>query len=207
MIGIMRRSVIDHFLMNGLDDSTHPPMRIALAPGEHAFYQGDPVHSVFIVEQGRILLKRCLSDGAVTTLFSARTGDSFAEAALSSDHYHCDAVAAVRSVVMALPVSHLRRHFLADAASAMELAMFFSRQVRDARARLELRNIRSASGRLLHWLTVYGEGNSRRIELSGTWGELADELGLSREALYRALAKLERDGLINRDKNVVILPG
>lgn len=205
MIVIMRNGVADHFLIKRLDDPEKPLARMTLAAGEHAFYQGDPVHSVFIVECGCVLLNRRLADGAAVTLFSARIGESFAEAALSSDLYHCDAVATVDSVVVALPVAQLRRRFLADAASAMELAMFFARQVRDARARLELRNIRSATGRLLDWLRRHAVGSPQRLELTSTWSELADELGLSREALYRALARLERDGSIARDGRVVIL--
>jgi CRP-like cAMP-binding protein len=159
-----------------------------LSRREYVFHQGDPVHSVYVVERGRVLLSRCQADGAVVTLFSARGGESFAEAALSSHHYHCDAVAAEDSIVVALPVAQLRRHFLADPASAMDLAMFFSRQVRDLRARLELRNVRSATDRTLQWLRAHASGNPQRLQLTGTWSELADELGLTREALYRALA-------------------
>jgi len=205
MILIMRSGVADHFLIKGIQNSTEPPTRKALAAGEYVFHQGDPVHSVYVVERGRVLLSRCQADGAVVTLFSARGGESFAEAALSSHHYHCDAVAAEDSIVVALPVAQLRRHFLADPASAMDLAMFFSRQVRDLRARLELRNVRSATDRTLQWLRAHASGNPQRLQLTGTWSELADELGLTREALYRALAKLERDGVIKRDKGVVNL--
>lgn len=205
MIRIMRRSVSDHFLVKGLDDPTKPPVPMVLAAGEHAFRQGDPVHSVFIVARGRVLLNRCLSDGSTVTLFTAGANQSFAEASLSSDYYHCDAIAAIDSIVVALPVPQLRRHFLADAASAMELAMFFARQVRDVRARLELRNVRSATSRIFDWLRTNAAGSPLSLELSGTWSELANELGLSRETLYRALAKLERDGLINRDKNIVTM--
>ncbi|OYY66375.1 Crp/Fnr family transcriptional regulator [Sphingomonas sp. 28-62-11] len=205
MIEIMHNDITDHFLLQTLGVSAKPPTRITLAAGEHAFHEGDCVHSVFIVERGRILLNRHLADGAVVTLFTARAKESFAEAALSSDYYHCDAVAVIGSVVLALPVAQLRRHFLADAASAMELAMFFSRQVRDVRARLELRDIRSATARIVEWLTRQAVGSPPYVELTGTWSEIADELGLRREVLYRALANLEQDGSISRSKNVVFL--
>jgi CRP-like cAMP-binding protein len=205
MIRIMRIGVADHFLIKGLDDPSRPLVPIPLAAGDHAFRQGDPVHSVFIVARGRMLLNRCLADGSIATLYSAHANQSFAEASLSSEHYHCDAVAATDSVVVALPVAQLRRHFLADAASAMELAMFFARQVRDVRARLELRNVRSATARVFDWLRTNAVNGSQAVALSGTWSELADELGLSRETSYRALARLEREGSIQRDKTLVIL--
>lgn len=204
MIAIMSVSVENHFLVRALAPS-RDLIRVKLTAGEHAFRQGDPVHSIFVVETGRIRLDRCLADGAVVSLFSAGVGETFAEAALSADHYHCDAIAAGPSVVVALPVAELRAHFRSDATAAMDLAMFFARQVRDARARLELRNVRPASQRIIAWLRAQYTGSSPQITLATTWSDVAGELGLTREALYRALARLERDGLILRSSGRVTL--
>jgi DNA-binding Lrp family transcriptional regulator len=43
------------------------------------------------------------------------------------------------------------------------------------------------------------------VELERTWKVIATEIGLTHEAVYRALAELERDGLIERDGKVVVL--
>jgi hypothetical protein len=39
-------------------------------------------------------------------------------------------------------------------------------------------------------------GKAPSVALDRTWTEVAAELGLTREATYRALARLERDGRI-----------
>ncbi|MCO6419314.1 helix-turn-helix domain-containing protein [Siccirubricoccus sp. KC 17139] len=49
----------------------------------------------------------------------------------------------------------------------------------------------------------HGEGHS--VVLDRTWTEMAAELGLTREATYRALARLEADGRIVRGENLVSL--
>jgi CRP/FNR family transcriptional regulator, dissimilatory nitrate respiration regulator len=77
--------------------------------------------------------------------------------------------------------------------------------VRDLRSMLEVRNIRSASGRLLAWLHLNASGNPPVVSLRRSWTTIADELGLTREAVYRALASLEREGRIARSDHAVKL--
>ena len=78
-------------------------------------------------------------------------------------------------------------------------------QVRDLRMKLELRNIRSATARVLAWLRRHGSGNPPLVAIRRSWTQIADEPGLSREALYRALAMLERKGRIGRASGLVCL--
>jgi DNA-binding phage protein len=41
------------------------------------------------------------------------------------------------------------------------------------------------------------------VKLRRAWTQVADELGLTREAVYRALAMLERQGRVSRGAGVV----
>ena len=43
------------------------------------------------------------------------------------------------------------------------------------------------------------------MKLDGHLQDIADDLGLSREALYRTLVKLESGGLIMRTKTTILL--
>jgi DNA-binding IclR family transcriptional regulator len=65
------------------------------------------------------------------------------------------------------------------------------------RSRLENRQIRSARERILQFLRLRcdPEGMWRR---EGSLKHLAEEIGLTHEALYRALAALEHEGRITR---------
>jgi len=73
------------------------------------------------------------------------------------------------------------------------------------RTRIEQRNIRSARERVRHYLALNVGADGRTVELAGTLKDLAAELGLSHEALYRALAALERAGAIKRGKGKIAL--
>src|SRR5258708_33527620 len=74
-----------------------------LRAGAILFRQGDPAVAVYVIEHGRIALVRHTSEGRRVTLFTAGPGESFAEAALFSKAYHCDAVAEVASRVTIVP--------------------------------------------------------------------------------------------------------
>lgn len=176
-----------------------------LAAGESLFRQGDRATAIFRVESGRLRLVRHLPDGSPVTLHVARHGESFAEAALFSDSYHCDAVAEVESVVAVLAKRDLLAGLRQDPEAALAFAAQMSRQVRDLRLRLELRNIRSAAARLEMWLHLQADERGRVVPAQ-SWTEIAAELGLTREAVYRALARLQRDRRLRRDKTGITLP-
>src|SRR5664280_172408 len=75
----------------------------------------------------------------------------------------------------------------------------------DVVVRIYQRNIRSARERVRHFLSVNAGADGRTVDLQGTLKDLAAELGLTHEALYRTLAKLERSGEIKRAKRKITL--
>ena len=180
--------------------------RVHLGRGATVFRQGDPAVAVYVVESGQIRLSRMAADGATLILHVADAGDSFAEASLSASHYHCDAVAEADSQVLVLPKAELLTSMRNDPAQGIALALALATQVRDLRTRLELRNVRSATERVLAWLRLQATGNPPCVQMRRSWTLIAAELGLTREAVYRALALLERQGQITREDGCVKLP-
>jgi CRP-like cAMP-binding protein len=125
-----------------------------LAESEPLFQQGDRASAIFEVVSGRVRLERRTIDDHLVAMYTARPGDLLAEAALFSDVYHCDAIAAVTSRIRVYPkralLTALRKSPLLFEAFAARLA----RQLQALRARLELRNIRSArDANSLSWVT------------------------------------------------------
>ncbi len=168
-----------------------------LQAGEFLFRQGDAAKFVFAIERGQLRLERRTFDGRLVPLHLARAGETFAEAALFADRYHCDAVALTDAVVKALPkaallveLEHSRGHTLVHA---------MARQLHVLRQRLELRNVRSARERILLALELRVTDESRTVVLDGPLQDLAADLGLTREALYRTLSGLHASGQIVRD--------
>lgn len=176
-----------------------------LEVGELVFRQGDPVRAIFQVRGGAVALVRHLNDGAMLTIATASAGETFAEAALFSERYHCDAVARSRSVIAAAPVVAIKARLEGEPKLAIELAEAFAGQVRDLRALIEIQRIKRAPDRLLAWLRWRARGNPPVVEAPDAWSRVASSIGLSPEALYRALRSLEDEGLIARSDRVITL--
>ncbi|MBI2236213.1 MAG: Crp/Fnr family transcriptional regulator [Magnetospirillum sp.] len=174
-----------------------------LDAGQALFRQGDATFGIFAVVSGRLGLVRHTSEGREVAVHVASAGDTFAEAALFSDVYHCDAVAAVSSRIAVLPKDAVLRAFAADPAAALGFTARLARQVQTLRSRLEIRNLRSASERVHQFLLLAAKAGT--VDFDRPLKEVAAEVGLSHEAFYRALAALARQGHIIRRSRVIEL--
>jgi len=180
------------------------PVR-TLAAGDKLFRTGDPAVAIYKVERGRLHLRRRTVDDHLVVLHTARAGEFFAEASLFSEAYHCDAVAVVSSRVRAYPKAALLAALCKDRGLAEAFMARLAHQVQDLRARLELRNIRSARERVLQYLWLRAEADRRSVAIEGPYQDIAAEIGLTREALYRTLAQLETEGVLVRDRSGITL--
>jgi CRP-like cAMP-binding protein len=176
-----------------------------LIEGEPLFRQGDPAWAIFDVVTGRLRLVRRTVDDHLVALYTARPGDLLAAAALFSDVYRCDAVAATPSRVNVYPKRALLSALRENPSLFEAFVARLAHQLQALRTQLELRNIRSARQRLLQYLLLSAGADGRTIAVEGHLQDLAADLGLTREALYRALAALEADALIERSATDIVL--
>ncbi len=176
-----------------------------LRAGEPLFYLGDKTSGLYEVIAGSVRMTRVDRSGHETVLYVSGAGETFAEASLFSSAYHCDAIASTDAVVRVYPKSAVLDVFAKDPKAAQAFTATLARQLMGLRTRLEQRNIRSARERLRHFLALNTGANGRTVELRGTVKDLATELGLTHEALYRTLAALERAGEIRRTPGKITL--
>jgi len=169
----------------GLDEQTLETR--SLARNEALFRQGDKVTAIYFVEAGRLRLERRTFDGRLLILGITPSGRFFVEAALFADIFHCDAVATEPSRVRIYPKQ-----------AVLKALRTMAHQVIELRQRLEVMKVRSAKERVLVYLDLNSELDGRTVNLRSQLQDIASELGLSREAFYRTLASLERDGAIER---------
>jgi len=165
------------------------------------FRKGDPVRAVFHVLDGEIRLSRFTRDGGEIALHRARRGEFFAEAALDAQRYQCNAIACRASKLLAFPAADVRALLAADRDFARQWIRVLARQLHASRARLERLAQKSAAERVLHYLRTEGKGPHCEVALAGSTKDLARELGLTHESLYRTLARLAQDGIVARDDN------
>lgn len=176
-----------------------------LDAGEALFRQGDATFGIFEIEAGRLQMIRPTLEDEPAVLHTAGPGELFAEAALFAAAYHCDAVAAVASRVRVYPKPAMLAAFRSDPEVAERFMAILARQTQALRARLHGRNIRSARERVLHHLALIAGPDGRTVVLRGSVKDLAGEIGLAHEVLYRTLAKLQRQRLIERTPTRIAL--
>src|SRR5712691_2373311 len=176
-----------------------------LASGELLFSQGDRAAAIYKVESGRLRLIRRTVDDHLVILHTARRGEFFAEASLFAEAYHCDAVAAAQSGVRVYPKAMVMDALRTDPALAEAFMARLARQLQELRARMELRNIRSARERVLQYLRLRAGVHGRSIAVEGQLQDIAAEIGITREALYRTLAALEAEGSLIRTETAILL--
>ena len=169
------------------------------------FRQGDKVSAIYFVETGRLHLERRTFDGRLLILGTTSAGEFFVEAALFAEIYHCDAVATEPSQVRVYPKAAVLNALRADSASAISFLALVARQVIELRQRLELMKVRSAKERVMLYLDFNAGPDGRTVNLRGQLQDIASELGLTREALYRTLASLEQAGAIERTDTRILL--
>lgn len=169
-----------------------------LASDEALFCRGDTSFGMFILETGQMRLRRCGQDGGEVTMQAVAPGETFAEPSLFSSVYHCDCVAVRESVVTVLPKTRVLGLLESDPVFAAAFARRMAHQLQHARTRFELRGIRSADGRVLGALLLLSNDRGE-VALPGTLKDLAAEIGLTHEVLYRSLARIERAGRIRRE--------
>lgn len=172
--------------------------RRILAPGESLFRAGDAAQALFHVEQGCIRLVRHGPDGSAITLHVAEAGQPFAEASLFSEVYHCDAVAETPSQVLAFPKAAVLLLLKAHPDLNLAFSAYLARQLQRLRGRLELVRLKGARERVLAYLTQAGAADGA-VTLDRPLTVVASEIGLTREALYRTLTKLEKVGQLHRE--------
>ena len=172
--------------------------RRSLARNEVLFRQGDKVTAIYFIEAGRLRLDRRTFDGRVLILGTTPANEFFVEAALFADIFHCDAVATEPSRVRIYPKAAVLNVLRTDPTSAMSFLMLVAHQVIELRQQLELMKVRSAKDRVMLYLDFNAGPDGRTVNLRGQLQDIASELGLTREALYRTLASLERAGAIER---------
>ena len=170
----------------------------ALETGEVLFRTGDNSRGFFFLTSGNIRLLRRTCEGGETLIHLARAGTTFAEAALFAQDYHCDAVAMTRASGILLHKADVETLFATDAEFARKIALRFAKQVQGLRRSIEILAIRPAQVRVLTALGDYERSDAGDILALPPLKVFAAQIGLTHEALYRAVANLVREGRLAR---------
>jgi len=174
------------------------------AKGESIFHPGQRAESIFKVITGEVHLYRHGQNGKRVLLYRAYDDQFFAEASINSDSYHCTAVSIKPSEIQIIDARKMLRELATNPEFALAWTANLSSELRRQRANVERLHLKSAEQRLRHFIMTEGSPLGE-LQLQGTVSELAEILGLSREALYRTISTMEKQGVLQRKGDLIKL--
>jgi CRP-like cAMP-binding protein len=175
---------------------------VPLRRGERLFLQRQRPRRMYFVVSGEIVLERIGASGHAVVLQRVRHG-FVAEASLQSGSYHCDGLVTAEGDAVALPLDALARELAADPEFALRWIGMLNQEVRRLRGQCERLSLRGVGDRLLHLIET--EGDHGRLAVPHGLKSLATELAVSHEALYRAVAALEHEKIVVRERGEISL--
>ena len=178
-----------------------------LIAGQMLFDQGDVAVGVYEVVSGKVRQARVDPEGRDVVVGIAGPGEMIAEASLFSRTHDCAATAVTNAVVRLYRKAFLLAQLERDPQAALSFMATLVEQILNLRIRLERRSIPSARDRVRHYLTSNAGGRERTVALPSTLKDLAVELGLTHETLYRTLSDMIANGEIARLSGKIRLVG
>jgi CRP-like cAMP-binding protein len=175
---------------------------VQLRKGERLFLQRHRPRHMYFVASGEIVLERIGAQGNAVVLQRIQHG-FVAEASLQSGSYHCDGLVTADGQAVALPLEALKTELARDPEFSLRWIGMLNAEVRRLRAQCERLSFRGVGERLLH--LIESEGEDGRLAVKSGLKSLATELAVTHEALYRAVAALEKEKVVFREAGSISL--
>lgn len=167
--------------------------------------------SVYFILDGWVKIRTYNLDGKEITLNILGKGELFGEMApLDEVPRSTDVITLVPTVIGNLPAQDFVKLIHSEPLAGIRLAQLMARRLRQVNRRLRLRESDSTA-RVTDILLFLADGQGRQGE-SGLeipnlpHRELSSLSGLARETVTRVLNKLEKKGLVQRDRDVMCIP-
>lgn len=184
-----------------------------IQPGTEIFAAGDRVDGLRVVISGQVRLWIADREGRELTLHFAEPGDSFGEIALLDKlPRSATATAFETSRCLLLPVAAVETALAADPAVARHLILSLCTILRrniDTIGGFAFSGLDARLARRLYDLAQNHaeiDGQTARFTRHFSQTDLAQLLGVTREAINKKLRALEHDGLVLRDGGSLSLP-
>ncbi len=167
--------------------------------------------SVYFILEGWVKIRTYNLDGKEVTLNILGKGELFGEmAALDEVPRSTDVITLTQTTIGNMPAQDFVQLLHTEPFAGIRLAQLMARRLRQVNRRLRLRESDSTS-RVADIILFLAEGQGK-LTVSGTeipnlpHRELSSLSGLARETVTRVLNKLEKKGLILRDREILRIP-
>jgi CRP-like cAMP-binding protein len=182
----------------------HPAKQVILL-------ENDWGSSVYFILEGWVKIRTYNLDGKEVTLNILGKGEIFGEMApLDEVPRSTDVITLTPTVIANVPAQDFVNLLTTEPQAGIRLAQLMARRLRQINRRLRLRESDSTS-RVVDVLLFLADGQGVQrpegLDIPNLpHRELSSLSGLARETVTRVLSKLERKGLITRDREILRIP-
>lgn len=172
--------------------------QVTVAKGEEIYAMDDQVDSLFVIHTGRVKIYRLSDTGKEQVIRVLRPGDFFGELALFSHSPVSDFAEALEESNMCVIDSTALKELVAKYPSiAMKILEELSQRLERMEQLVEDISLHSVDRRLAKVLLDLSVERAE-IELETSKGDLASQIGTTRETLSRKLTSFQDMGLIDQ---------
>ncbi len=179
---------------------------ISVQKGTILFAPGDESHGFYAVWSGAVRHYRVSPTGKEITLAIADAGNTFAEASIFSDIYHCYAEALKDSTLSLIKKTDFLEMLRSDVLFACAWIEFLSLEAINLRQRIEELSIKTPKARIISYILLLSEiQSSDSITLPAHRKSIATLLGMTHETFYRTAKELEIEGLVRFEGQKIVI--
>lgn len=176
----------------------------------YIFRQGETPRNLFLVLEGSVMIAKNFASGKRNVLFMVGQGNVFGEMFLFTEAktYWYDAIAQGRVKALEIPWEFFYC-FCSNACGHHRMITRNLLEIQSEKNFAMTRKLHLLSGttlreRIALWLLAQAsDGGADTVKLTMNREELADYLGTTRPSLSRELMKMQRERLIEAEKNVI----
>jgi len=180
---------------------------LKLDKGQVVFLEGAQAKGFYVVLSGQVKIYKASPEGKEQILHVLGPGEPFAEAPMfQGARFPANAMAIQPSSALYIEKSVLLRLMERDPGFSMAMLASLSQRLRQMASMIGHLTLREVPSRLaVYLLHQAGEKDANTFDLDMSKGHLAGFLGATREALSRALARLEDQKLIRMDNRTITI--
>lgn len=176
--------------------------------GETIFHDGDDAHGFYLVVEGMVKIFKISPEGKEQILHIFGPGEPFGEVAVfTGEKVPATAEPIMDSIILYFPRSDFIDLLISRPSLTMNMLAVLSMRLRQFASQIESLSLKEVPGRLAAYLLYLAEeqGNTSKITLHISKGQLASLLGTIPETLSRIFTRLSSKNLIEVKDRTIIL--
>lgn len=179
-------------------------------PGEIIIGETEPIRSFYVVLSGQVKLYKSSAEGKEQTLYFLEPGEPFGLCtAFAIESFPVSASALEESAVLIIPGAEMEAIARKEPSLLLNIIAVLSRRLKESMNLIESLALQEIPQRLaaflLHGLSRAGKSPASRVQLATTHRELAKILGVTPEALSRALKKMAGEDILAVDGRMITI--